>query len=398
MDESNISTGDQFYEAILIFTIIFLILFLFYLSLVIVYIIKNYHKKKLCVFWIDYCVLLLGALFFIFVYLAFLIFRYEKYENRQDKHKYPSLAKLKNKFYPPAIVMSLSFLCYTLIATLLFDGITAIRLSIKMIKMKAINDMDLNVLSEKLNSIDYVDILKMKLHHIYNFVFYIINLFLIGLEIYAYIDLNPNNYGTPWNLQGFFDYLLRFYHLIVMAFLIISICIMNYNKKLLLRKKYYNPNRIAQKVYDAHFGQIFYFTDVLSFKLVADLIMNIPPSFFMSSGKFGTWSLIFSEIAIFVYIFLGGGQYLVIDRHSRAGKVNKLIKIFFCLKGIDFHFGEKDVRSIKDEFAYDYTKEEKSILENLNIKIIQNVESELLKDESENSFSSSNIELHTTKN
>ena len=87
----------------------------------------------------------------------------------------------------------------------------------------------------------------------------------------------------------------------------------------------------------------------------------------------------------------------MIDRHSKAGRMNKYVKIFFCLKKLDFHFGEKDVRSIFDEFNFDYSKEEKNILDNLNIKIIKNVEYNLLKDENENSFSNSNIELQITK-
>jgi hypothetical protein len=80
-------------------------------------------------------------------------------------------------------------MCFTLISTLLFDAITSIRLSIKMHKMKSINELDLFFLSEKLNNIDYADILKMKSHHIYNIVFIIINLVLITLEIFVYTDL-----------------------------------------------------------------------------------------------------------------------------------------------------------------------------------------------------------------
>ena len=383
--DANDSNPEDKYIPLLLFTLIFVVLFIIYLSLIIMYIIKNYQDKKICKFWFDYCILIFGGIFYTLVYLIYLIFSYKKGDDRTNQWFLP---KLKNFFYPPAVVISLSFMCFTLIATLLFDAITAIRLSIKMNKMKAINDMDLNALSDKLNNIDYVDILKMKSHYIYNFVFLIINLILIGLEIIAYIDLNPDTFGEPWNLLGFFNYLLHPYHVIVLVFLIISICIMNYNKNLLLRRNYYNPNRIAQKVYDTHFDQIFYFTDVLSFKLVADLIMDIPTIFFMTYGKFDAFTLIFSEIAIFSYIFLGGCEYLVIDKHSKVGKVNKWIKKFFCLRLVDFHFGEKDVRYIKDEVANIYSKGkgDRSFLEN-----------ELLKDENENSLSNSNIELQTTK-
>ena len=386
--------GINYYPVILIFTIISIIAFFFYFSSVIFYIIKSYHKKKLCIFWIDYCFLILDGILFTFVYLIYLIFFYP---NDKDENKIPSPFELRDKFFPIILVILLTLMCFTLIATLLFDAIISIRLSLKMNKMKLIDEMNLEFLADKLNNIDYVDILKMKSHHKYIALFLIINLILITIEIFAYIDLSPERKNTPWNLKSYFDYLLRFYHLIVMTFLIISIIIMNYYKKSLLRKNYFNPNRIAQKVYDAHFSQIIYFTDILSFKLVADLIMNIPPILFMSSGKFDSWTLILSEIAIFLYIFFGGSEYFMIDKYSKAGRMNKYIKMLFCLKKLDFHFGEKDVKSIFDEFNFDYSKEEKKILDNLNIKIIKNVEYNLLKDENENSFSNSNIELQITK-
>ena len=168
---------------------------------------------------------------------------------------------------------------------------------------------------------------------------------------------------------------------------------MNRSKKSLLKKNYCNPNRIAQKVYDAHFSQIVYFTDVLSFKLVADLIMNIPAFCFLASGKFDALTMIIAEISIFLYMFFGGSEYFVIDRHSKAGKLGKLIKILFCLKNLEFHFGEKEMRNIMDEFAFDYSQEEKNILKNLNIKIIKNVEYSLSRDENDPMASSSSIEL-----
>ena len=158
---------------------------------------------------------------------------------------------------------------------------------------------------------------------------------------------------------------------------------MNQSKKSLLEKNYYNPNRIAQKVYDAHFSQIVYFTDVISFKLVTDLIMNIPPLLFMATAKFDTFNLNLSILAIFLYILLGGSEYFMIDKDSEAGERNKLIDALFLLKCINFHFGEKDARKIIDDFKFDYSKEEQKIIDDLNINIIKNVEYNLSKDEND---------------
>ena len=375
---------------ILIFTIIFIVIFLFYLCLVIAYIIRNYHTKRLCVFWFDYCILMVSSILFTSFYLLNISF----YQINADESP---ISELTKKFGAPSTVISLSFVCFNLIASLLFDAITAVRLSVKMKKMKSINIMDLKALSDELNKIDYVDILKMKSHHLYNLILFIINIILITIEVLAYIDLDPDKFKTIFDLKGFFDILLRSYHLIVLIFLIISVTFMNYNKNSLLNSNYYNPNRLGQKVYDAHFSQIIYFTDVLSFKLVADLIMNIPPSFFMSYGKYDTWTLLFSEIAIFLYMFFGGGEYLVIDKHSEKVKVDECIKIFFCLKKLDFHFGEKDVRNIKELISHNLPEEEKIILKNLNIKIIENVENDSQKEDNEHSLSTSSIELGTRK-
>ena len=161
MEQNEIGNKNDYY-AILVFTTICTVLFLVYLSLVIFYIIKNYHKKKLCIFWIDYCSLIFGGILFTIIYL--LQFFFHGIKNRID-----DLTELSKEFFAPALIISLSFMCFTLTSTLLFDAIMGIRLSIKMNKMKKVNDLDLIFLSEKLNKIDYVDILKMKSHHIYYF-------------------------------------------------------------------------------------------------------------------------------------------------------------------------------------------------------------------------------------
>ena len=61
-ETENINGGINYYPMILVFTIISNIAFLLYISSVIIYIIKNYLRKKLCIFWIDYCFLILGGI------------------------------------------------------------------------------------------------------------------------------------------------------------------------------------------------------------------------------------------------------------------------------------------------------------------------------------------------
>ena len=110
--------------------------------------------------------------------------------------------------------------------------------------------------------------------------------------ILTYKDTNPIRFKGYLNLNSYITILLRYYHLAISFLLIISIFIMNKNKKSLLKKHYYNYNRLAQKLFDIYFNQIIYFTDIISFKLVSDLIMNIPAFLFLSKKKLDTASLI----------------------------------------------------------------------------------------------------------
>ena len=105
--------------------------------------------------------------------------------------------------------------------------------------------------------------------------------------------------------------------------------------------------------------------------------MNIPVLLFLSHFKFNIISLLISEFAIFIYIFLGGCEYLIIDKKIKAAKLNKALEYLFCMKYLDFHFGEKDHSFVIDRFKFNYTKEEQKIIDNLNLTIINNIENNL---------------------
>jgi len=265
-------------------------------------------------------------------------------------------------------------------------------------KIKSIEAKNLMQVTQKCKNINIIDILKMKTHYIYYIVFSLINACFIILAILGFMDTDISRFDGILNLKGYFSYLLRYYHLSVLVLLIISIIYMNISKGSLLEKEYFNDNRTAKKVYDIHFSQIVYFTDVISFKLIADLIMNIPALFFLALAQFNTFSLIFSEFTIFIYIFIGGSEYFVIDEDSKAGVINNYIKFWFCFKKLNFHFGEKDHRVILDDFNFQYSAEEQNVLASLNLTVIKNIEYKLIDDnnierEEENEY----IELQINK-
>ena len=367
---SNSPDSNNNLQLILIITFssIFVILYFIYLTIIIFYIIKNYHKKKLCVFWIDYCCLILSGILFICIYLIYLIIF-----SINNKQRIINPKELSHNIFSILIIASLCIMCFTIIDTLLFDSITAILLSIKMNKIKSIKAKNLIQVSQKCKNINIIDILKMKTHYIYYIVFSVINTCFIILAILGFMDTDISRFNGILNLKGYFSYLLRYYHLAVLVLLIISIICMNISKGSLLKKEYFNNNRTAKKVYEIHFSQIVYFTDVISFKLIADLIMNIPALFFLALAQFNTISLIFSEFTIFVYIFIGGSEYFVIDDDSKAGVINNYIKFWFCFKKLNFHFGEKDHKVILDDFNFQYSAEEENVLESLNLTVIKNI-------------------------
>ena len=356
---------------LMIFSILFVIIYLIYFSLVIFYVIKNYHSRKLCIFWIDYFILISIAVLFIIIYI------FNNLINEPIKEEY-YLSNLFDNNSTVALIGSLIIMCVTIINSFLFDSITAIKLSWKMNKIKKIDDKDFLALSEKFKDIKIVNILKMNYMYKYYIIFSIVILIYSILFIILYKDDEPEKINSFFNLYNYFNYLLRFYHLIVLALFLVSVIVMNLTKRALLKKQYYNPNRIAQKVYDAHFSQIVYFTDVISFKLVSDLIINVPPLLFLSQERFNTFGLIISEFAIFLYTFIGGNGNLVIDKDSKGGKIGKYIYYWFCMKKVDFHFGEKEHKEIFDEFNFNYSQEEQEVINNLNTTIIKNIEKDLL--------------------
>ena len=370
MEEKRSKNFDDYDEntffLIIVISIVLIILFLVYLSFIITYIIKNYHTKQLCVFWFDYCLLIFTGIIFIIIYVINLIYNRKRINNPID---------LSNNFFSFSIILSLTTMCVTIIGSLFFDSIAAFKLSKKMNDLRKITETEFYEVPQKFKDIKIINILKMKNNFIYYTIFTIINIIYIVLCYLAYRDTNIDRFNGYLNLYSYFTYLLRFYHLIILILLIISIILMNNSKNSLLKKYYYNPNRIAQKIYDIHFGQIVYFTDVLSVKLVSNLIMSIPSLFFLSLERFNTFSLIFSEIAIFIFIFIGGSENLILDKDIVSLKLNEKIKFLFCLRKLDFHFGEKDHRANFDDLMRNYSEDDLNILNDLSLNGLNDLES-----------------------
>ena len=220
----------------------------------------------------------------------FYFIKLSKYDERIN-----SIYLLSSDLFSNFIIAFLTIMHVTIVNSLCFDSILACKLSYLMNKIKKIDEKNIELLSEKLRELKVVDILKFKFNFYYNAIFLAINIIYITLTLLSFKEIDVNSFEKEINLNKSVAYLLRYYHLMVLFLLIISIILMNFNKKSLLKKNYFNKNRIAQKIYNVYFDQIIYFTDIISFKLVSDLIINIPALLFLSHNKLNTHSLILSE-------------------------------------------------------------------------------------------------------
>ena len=297
-DNPDMNNKDKI--ALFVCSFFFMFIYFIYLIPILIYLINN-RKRKLCVYWIDYSSLVLSGIIFIITFIVKLIS-----EPDRENIKFEKISK--NTYYI-IVTLFLILMCLFLIKALFFDSIIACKLSYRMNKIKKIDDVDYISLKEKLKNIHIVNILTNKSTKILYAVFALFELtfFLFALLINVQI--------ISYDLQTIIKDSLRIYHLLVLILLLSSIVIMNSVKKSLLEKNYYSRNRIAQEIYNVYFNQIIYFTDIISFKLVSDLVMNVPALIFLSHFKFNTLSLILSEFAILIYIFLGGSEYLIIDKY-----------------------------------------------------------------------------------
>ena len=371
------------------FIIISIVLFLIYSTIILTYLIKNFHTKKLCVFWFDYLSLIIIVLIFNIIYFINIICNDSRINNLLD---------LSKSFFSNAIILSFTTIILAIIGSLFSDAIRSIKLSSKMNEINKIKAIDFIEVSQKLKDIKINNILKIRYNYIYYIIFSIISIASIVICFFAYRDININRFEGYLNLYSYFAYFLRYYHLFAFIFFIIAIIIMNKRKKDLLNKKYFNPNRIAQKIYNAHYYQMIYFSDVITFKVVSNLIINMPVLLFLSLEKYNTFTFIISDISVFLFTFIAGSEYFFIDQENINGKLNEIINFFFCFRKLNFHFVNKDQRANFDEFMLNlyYSEDDDNGLDDLSMNAIRNIESIFL-DFNENESDGSILELSNTK-
>ena len=261
---------------------------------------------------------------------------------------------------------------YIIIANLIFNCIASVILSFNIKKLINLEATDVQELTLKIKYIK-TNIFNSKQYILYWVIFGIINVGLIVAFQIEYMNYNDSETSSILQLKNFIKYLLKYIYIFCFTFLIICFIVLNYfRKKLFMKKDYYNKDsKFAVKIYNINLCQIIYNSDIISFKIVADLILNGPVLYFLVFQICNAFFLILSIFIFYAYMLILGALYLKIDKYNEIGKISKTVKYWFCLKDFNFNFGFNDHQNFLNENTYKYTKDEKLILKDLKLDRIE---------------------------
>ena len=160
---------------------------------------------------------------------------------------------------------------------------------------------------------------------------------------------------------------LKLGYLICLIVLLVFIFLLNFFKKMLLNKVYFNSELFANKIYDMLYGKILFSTDIILFKIIADLIINCPILLFLIFESSNILFWILSEIFIYLYILIFGALILKLDKINEIAKIPPLIKICFFWKYIRFSFFEYYYKNCLIDNTYKYSNQQKQMLKDLKL-------------------------------
>ena len=369
MEISEVS--DRICLSIIIFLILFSFLDFIFLSFVAYYIKKN-NNKNITLLWIDYFITITNGFIFSVIYITNLLVNYKnRIKYFEDIYS--------NKLY----ILTNSFLMlffYTSISNLIFDIIKSIQLSYKIMKFKRINNtQDLEQMVIELKLIDIMNYTSPGKHYKFTFVMNVINILIVGFFTIVYIRIDIQN--EFFSITEFNRYLLQYYHYFILGILFICFQFINHQKKSLTNKHYYSHNKLLSSIYKINSNELLYNLDILFYKLIVDLIINIPLILYISFLMLNTFAIFVFPVCLFLYIFIGGNILLTIDRNNKyknnyyVGKIirPKELSKLFCFKNIHFHFLDSNFNLFMNDYEYfsNLGKEDKEILRVLKINFLE---------------------------
>ena len=357
------------YFSIISTLVVFLALIIIYFSVIIHYIIQNF-RKDLTILWIDYFITVLIGIIFTIIYLITLLLNTE---NRINKYKelYSNILYILSN-------SSLLLLFYTIANNSIFDIIKSINISYKLFKFIGIKDKDPSAIFDKFKEIDLMNIITPNKHIISIIIMNIINFMLVAIFILIYTNINILD--NLISIKNYNIYLFQYYHLIILITLIINFLIINFMKNFLLKRQYHINNKFAMNIYNILLNQIIYYVDILFFKIFIDLFVNISLILKVFS-LFSSFSIIFLEFSLFIFVFIGGSILLAIDKnnnnqksktHLNKIKTTDILNLLFNHE--DIHFPENGFNIFMNEYDYysNCSEDEILILSRLEINYIEN--------------------------
>ena len=354
------------YYALISVIIAFLLICIIYFSIIIHYLKNNYYKH-LTNLWIDYFITVSIGLLFTILYLITLLI------NKTKRSFY--LEDLYSNKLLISVQSALLLFFYSIINNSIFDIIESYNIILKIVKFKKVNNReDLQEITEKFSEIDIMNNKENK-HHYFIIIINTINLLLVSFFIIIYSNINIQKNIFSINHYNNF---LKYYHILVLIILIVCILIISIFKKSLFKNKYHINNIFIKKINNIYFNQIVYYIDILYFKICIDLFVNISIIFYSSYSLFTAFSIIFLEMSIFAFLFLGANLLLTIDNNNNYKNKNhrnkiittKILQILFYL--FDFRFNNYAFSLFLDDYEFFFTCsiEEKKVLSELSINFI----------------------------
>ena len=357
IENENTENRGNFIMTLLV-TLVSLVFYFIYLFIVIKYIIIYHKTKKLSILWLQYLITFVINIIFTIFYLSYLL------DSKGD-----SINILNGENSTFIILLTIFLVAYVLnvINNFIYDSIISIKIFSSLNKMININTQDVEELSLRFKNIN-MRFFDKKQNLLYIIIFSVINIGLIvGFE-FEYNNYN-NEDDTPSVLlvKNFISYILRLGSFISLIALLICLLLINYLKKKFFNKYYYNNDLFAMKIYNMFSSKIIFSSDIIIFKIISDLIINIPILIFLISNICNTLLWIFNQIIIFSYIIIFGALNFKLDKYNEIGKIPKLVKIWFLWKYIKFSFWENNYKYCLRDNTYRYNKTEKQILKDLEI-------------------------------
>ena len=357
METENTENRGNFIMTLLV-TLVSLVFYFIYLFIVIKYIIIYHKTKKLSILWLQYLITFVINIIFTIFYLSYLL------DSKGD-----SINILNGENSTFIILLTIFLVAYVLnvINNFIYDSIISIKIFSSLNKIININTQDVEELSLRFKNIN-MRFFDKKQNLLYIIIFSVINIGLIvGFE-FEYNNYN-NEDDTPSVLlvKNFISYILRLGSFISLIALLICLLLINYLKKKFFNKYYYNNDLFAMKIYNMFSSKIIFSSDIIIFKIISDLIINIPILIFLISNTCNTLLWIFNQIIIFSYIIIFGALNFKLDKYNEIGKIPKLVKIWFLWKYIKFSFWENNYKYCLRDNTYRYNKTEKQILKDLEI-------------------------------